>query len=121
MARARRFIAAGVFRLSDTAPSVPRLPTRFNPAVASTRRVCLRACGADLSLADATSQDDHDLLLTPLTRPAHPGRHARLPAPLPSAAHVRRPFIATRPPVARVAAAVLPDAAAPVPPNNPLR
>ncbi|KAJ7799190.1 hypothetical protein B0H14DRAFT_3491835 [Mycena olivaceomarginata] len=31
--------------------SVPRLPTRPDPAVALTRRVCLRTCGAALSLA----------------------------------------------------------------------
>ncbi|KAJ7858331.1 major facilitator superfamily domain-containing protein [Mycena leptocephala] len=64
-----------------------------------TRRVCLRACGAALSLADATSHDGHD----------HSPRPAPFPAVLPSAPArptlrryaampLRRPPHATTPP-----------------------
>ncbi|KAJ7812836.1 hypothetical protein B0H13DRAFT_2383004 [Mycena leptocephala] len=48
---------------SSTNPS--RSTTTFSNTAPSTRRVCLRACGAALSLADATSQYDHYLDLHP--------------------------------------------------------
>jgi hypothetical protein len=61
-ARAQRLIAAALPTPSDTALSVPRLPTRPDPAVALTRRVCLRACGAALLLA---GHDDVVVFSTP--------------------------------------------------------
>ncbi|KAJ7464003.1 hypothetical protein FB451DRAFT_1492071 [Mycena latifolia] len=60
-----------------TFPSRPRAHRRPAATAPSTRRVCLHACGAAFSLANATSHNDHDLNTT------SPDLHA-VPALLPA-------------------------------------
>ncbi|KAJ6589758.1 hypothetical protein B0H19DRAFT_1249276 [Mycena capillaripes] len=67
--------------------TVPPTHTRppFAAAATSTRRVCLRACGAASPLADATSHDLHAVpALPPSSNVCHSLRHGPARSPLPS-------------------------------------